>query len=314
MRVSLFPLVIVGILFFAGCDLLDDNNPKPEVSGKIVFSTNEIANGTQIYKMNTDGSNIVKLTNFGNNSAFEPSWSPDGSKIVFTTSKKSTLHTSSIYLMNADGSNKRPMKINSTQIGLPYTGGSPVWSPDGSKIAFEGRSYGIFLYDFETDSVTRIANNSWRDRHPSWSPDGSKLAFSTKAALVDSGLSGFQQDIYTIELESGARTRITDTGNASYPNWSPDGRFISYQIAVGRGQAYLYDLETDSHKLLLPDFRTSGGVQWSKDGTMMFIQASGYERVTDQSRFYAFSEGKYELIHIELNPFKPARGSYKWYN
>jgi len=267
--------------------------------------------------MNTDGSDLKNLTNFGKYSAFDPSWSPDGAKIVFTTTKKGAVSSDAIFIMNADGSNKRPMKKISSD--LVYLGGNPVWSPNGSKIAFEdcvacsggGINYEIFVYDFETDSVTRITNNYWKDRHPSWSPDGSKLAFSTEVAYVDSGLSGFKQDIYTLDLESRALERITESGNATDPNWSPDGRFITYQTAVGGVQAYLYDYETNGHKLLLPDFKTSGDVQWSNDGSLMLIQASKYERATDQSRFYKFTEGKYELIHIEL---KPARGTFKWFN
>ncbi|HBX67284.1 MAG TPA: hypothetical protein DEG32_14410, partial [Balneolaceae bacterium] len=229
MTIRTFLFTISFACIISGCDLLDDNNPKPEIPGKIVFSKIENANGnagTQIYKMNTDGSGLKKLTNFNKNSAFEPSWSPDGSKIVFTTSKKSSVHSSSIYLMNADGSNKRPMKINDNEIGLPYTGRHPVWSPDGSKIAFESGYSSIRVYDFEADSVTNV-NNSWGAWDPAWSPDGSKLAFSTKAAYADSVRSGYYRDIYTIELESGRLTRITETGNAVEPKWSPDGRFIS---------------------------------------------------------------------------------------
>jgi Tol biopolymer transport system component len=84
---------------------------------------------TQIFTANPDGTAIVKLTRFANGQGgnYAPDWSPDASKIVFTSTRDSNIDQ--IYTMNPDGTN---------QTRLTDVGGSrlPVWSPDGTRIAF----------------------------------------------------------------------------------------------------------------------------------------------------------------------------------
>ncbi len=119
-----------------------DFNPSWSHDGsKIVFVTERHKNrslpwdrNTEIYVMNSDGSNQTRLTN---NSAFDrdPQWSPDGEKIVFT-SDMSPSDFVDIYTMNPDGSNLTKL-TNSTRIGLTYSGYVyPSWSPDSKRILF----------------------------------------------------------------------------------------------------------------------------------------------------------------------------------
>ena len=71
--------------------------------------------------MNADGSNVTLLTN---HPAFNelPTWSPDGTKIAFTTDRDGN---SEIYVMNADG--KNPKEILKREV--PLEGGRPSWKP-----------------------------------------------------------------------------------------------------------------------------------------------------------------------------------------
>jgi Tol biopolymer transport system component len=224
------------------------------------------------------------------------------------------IHTEpAIFLMNANGSNKRPMKVYSFKPSIAYGGNYPVLSPDGTKIAYEmcancgagGSNYEIMVFDLLADSFIRVTNNNWPDRRPAWSPDGKKLAFSTALPYEGTDIRGFKRDIYTISLDDGALTRITDTGNAGAANWSPGGRFIAYQTAVGGEQAYVYDFESDQTTLLLPDFRTSYGVQWSKRGSLMSVKASKSQESIDEVRYYNMDGINIEYIHSEkVNPEK----------
>jgi len=93
----------------------------------------------------------------------------------------------------------------------------PVWSPDGTKVAFtsnEGGNWNIYLIDLETDEVRRLTDGSANEASPSWSPDGSRIVFS-------SDQSG-EWEIYTMkadgtevrQLTAKSPTLTNDTGTS----------------------------------------------------------------------------------------------------
>ena len=93
--------------------------------GDVKFDANKT--NTQIYTVSIDGSNLKQLTK-GDSSNSSPRWSPDGTKIAYTTGGQ-------IWTMDADGDDKKQItKISSGA-------GNPVWSPDGKLIAFNSDVY-----------------------------------------------------------------------------------------------------------------------------------------------------------------------------
>jgi Tol biopolymer transport system component len=85
--------------------------------------------------------------------------------------------------MNADGSNPtRLTESTAAREGYPVWvwAGNPVWSPDGSKIAFVSNRDGrrdIYIMNADGSNVTRLTKDSIIKWSPSWSPDGTKIAF-----------------------------------------------------------------------------------------------------------------------------------------
>ena len=119
---------------------------------------------------------LTQLTsNSGEDST--PAWSPDGSKIAFTSAIDGY---NEIYVMNADGSNIIQLTDNSDWDDV-----SPAWSPDGSKIAFmsdrdrDDDIFEIYVMNADGSNVIQLTNNSDQDGFPAWSPDGSKIAFTS---------------------------------------------------------------------------------------------------------------------------------------
>ena len=93
---------------------------------KIAFLGEGNDNISDIYIVNSDGTGETNLTN-EDEADFDPDWSPDSTRIAFTSYREANLE---VYVMDADGSNQINLTNN------PYIDRQPTWSPDGTKIAF----------------------------------------------------------------------------------------------------------------------------------------------------------------------------------
>ena len=92
---------------------------------------------------------------------------------------------------------------------------APVWSPDGSTIAFRSDQNGQSdLYTVKTDGtdLTDLTNNPADDWSPSWSPDGSLIAFQTKR--------DGNWEIYVMNADGSNPTNLTNNpGDDEMPYW-----------------------------------------------------------------------------------------------
>jgi len=81
--------------------------------------------------MNADGSGVTRLTNDGGSDT-EPTFSPDGARIAFISTRNAPENTGGrVWVMNANGSN--PHAVSTTQWSF-----DPVWTPDGARIGYAG--------------------------------------------------------------------------------------------------------------------------------------------------------------------------------
>lgn len=168
-----------------------------------------------IFSSNIDGSNVVKLTDTKNVDEDWPVWSPDGTRIAYLSGNK-------IYIMNADGSEKKRL----TKSGVPEL--LSAWSPDGQQIAFQAQLNGNFqIYTINSDGTGDILQLTMiKDigSSPSWSPDGQKIAFTVFVRRSDA------RDIYVMNADGSDPINLTNGGylDPSFPTWSPDGRMIAF--------------------------------------------------------------------------------------
>ena len=114
---------------------------------------------------------------------------------------------------------------------------SPVWSPDGQRIAYTrhgGAQPGIWIIGATGQNPTRLTD-SLNDVDATWSPDGKQIAFA--------GRGRSPQGIYLVDVAGGTPTLIPGTERLTQPSWSPDRRKIA---AASEGVNVAYDLFTFS--------------------------------------------------------------------
>lgn len=193
--------------------LIGDPIEIAELSGRIVFDDFE-----DLYVMDVDGSNVLKVAGDPAGAEFDGAWSPDGEWIVYRDSTRGINVDDEVYVVRADGSERRNITNN------PANDWGPDWSPDGSTIAFNsdrngGRIRG-FLMNPDGSNVRQIEYEGWLE-YPSFSPDGKRVVFEAA--------DGPTYLLAIADVETGAVTPLFDApGDQSWASWSPDGSTIAF--------------------------------------------------------------------------------------
>ena len=218
----------------------------------IVFS-----HGRNIHTVNSTGSRLwlVDGDSGVDDAAIYPNVSPDGSRIAYFARKHSTGWFPwnkdddwEIVTSTLNGSDRRRLTKNE---GYDT---SPVWSPDGSRLAFLSsdkflNNRGIYtmaadgsdlqpvvkFLDFGNSLGFRVSNKTLP---PVFSPDGNHMAF------VVENPGEYEKVMYVVEPGGSGLTRLE--GNMGLPAWSPDGRRIAFVIGSPSSTvARLYTAETN---------------------------------------------------------------------
>ena len=151
--------------------------------------------------------------------------SPEGDKIAFG-------YKGDIYTVPVTGGEARRLTT------LPSYESNPVWSPDGTKIAFASDRHGnfdVFIMDAGGGEATRLTSNSASEIPESFSPDGKDVFFSAAIQNPASSVmfpSARMTEFYAVPVAGGVSRQVLGTP-AQMPVFTPDGSRMLYQDVKG---------------------------------------------------------------------------------
>jgi Tol biopolymer transport system component len=259
-------LALVSLLAISCSDSPVEPALSPE---SIVFNSDRDGN-FEIYRMNTDGTGLVNLTN---NPAGDrqPVWSPDGLKIAFVSEREGR---EAIYVMNADGSNV--VRLSGTTRGDAF----PAWT--GSKILFArdlgGPPHWIDLFVMNSDGtgVTNVTNNPDFVRGSSLSKNGARIVFDSDRDF-DIDFTELTGELFVMNADGSNVVNLTNTDAAEdgFPEWSPDGARIAFHTdRTGNYEIFVMGPDGSNPVNLTNHPAHDYSPSWSSDGARIVFESA----------------------------------------
>ncbi|WP_158384996.1 PD40 domain-containing protein [Candidatus Nitrososphaera evergladensis] len=222
-----------------GCGSSPSFSPdgKRLVFDKWSTGTSGFLGGSEIDAVNLDGTDPVWFS-VTNRTVwwmydYSPSFSPDGTKIVFSSWKIDDDGHRHIYVMNSNGTVEGAVRLTNNNTA---DDDSPVYSPDGKKIVFT-RAGDIYSMNADDGGdLTNLTNNGADANNisPTFSPNGKKIAFASdrddEHRHDPFGSVTNNWNIYVMNASDGSnQTRLTSNpARDDGPTWSPDGAKIAF--------------------------------------------------------------------------------------
>jgi serine/threonine-protein kinase len=204
----------------------------------------------------------------------DPALSPDGAMIAYAQGPVTRMQ---IYVQQISGGRRVALTSDSTDSFR-----SPKWSPDGTRIAFQGND-GIFIVPalggapgrvVRIDTATvGLGSGAFTELWGlAWAPDGSRLAYTG----ASSGLS-------IVPVAGGASVRLVAPGLSSSPAWSPDGTRLAVESGnaaftfgtgyfgnVGSSSIWVVPIAGGALLRITDDQSLNTSPQWSPDGRALY--------------------------------------------
>ncbi len=230
-----------------------------------------------------------------------PSWSPDGSRIVFASDAGGVFN---LYTVDENGENRTRL-TNSSGDDI-----HPDWSPDGSKIAFASDQasavHQVYWLNPRTGHQKQLTQISFGIDYPRWSPDGTKIAFYSAVRDRERWPDGSRQ-IWQVSTDgSGLKSLITDGEFNDEPVLSPALKHIAFtSTRDDNTDIYIFDRDSRQIQRLTRHPSSDSQPSWSPDGKHL-VFVSHRSGNADIHRINADGGGIVNLTQSKVDEYRPA--------
>ena len=263
-----------------------------------------------IWKISDKGGKPVQVTHHGDGNLFFPSISADGKTIVYEDNfgiwKLDTASGKSSEIRIDVKSDLKDNKTELVSIANEAEGFHLSPSNRRAAVAVHGE---IFTIATDRGELQRVSETPWKEQNPRWSPNGKWIAFVSdrsgreevyiadelgknvkklsdsdcdKSAMVWAADSksllwtGSDHKLRRVDIDSGREDVLaaSDAGNIGDPQFSPDGKWISYSKPDNLLRSHVWVKELASgqeYRINSDQFMVSRGAKWTPDGKKLLL-------------------------------------------
>jgi TolB protein len=262
----LLPFTLLALLLsqtLLNGDPKSDHAPAWSPDGNHIAFLRSEGDTSALYRINTDGSNLLKLT--GDTHATSPVWSPDGKLVAY-------IDRDAIYVMNADGSQGRILyEFQSSNPPSSHL----VWSPDGSKIAYT-TTFDLNVFNLDGTVYTHYTDGLAMST-PKWSPDSTLIAF----------IRPWESSIIIIDADGTDPRLLINRPQIFDYAWSPDGQKIAFPFVVDPNanqstEIGVVNIDGSGFTRLTNNSVSEGAIAWSRDSHhIAYVSDDGIHTMND---------------------------------
>lgn len=189
----------------------------------IVFSSTK--NGhDEIFTIHETGSHLTQITSRNDKMAFEPSFSPDGSWLVFESHKSNQDDNGVITKYRLDGTS------NYTELTpLSWDCRQPNWSPVSQEIliqCYDGSQWDLWNVNATNGVMKQLTQSEGDETDASYSPDGQSIVFSGSRSDIA------YAEIFIMNALGTSQSQLTDSkAYNGAPAWSHNGEYIAFEAS-----------------------------------------------------------------------------------